>query len=81
MIKNAELKSEKSFEGNVTSSDKLIGISEILDLTDLSRPTIWRLRRQGRFPEGINIEGARRLVWLKSDVHAWIETQAKRGRA
>jgi len=59
--------------------DVLLPEQEVLRQTAVSKTTIWRLERQGRFPKRIRIS-PRRVGWLQSEVDAWInERIAERG--
>lgn len=51
---------------------ELIGISKILELASLSRTEFWRLRRDGRFPEGFVIGVGRKKRWRLSVVNQWM---------
>jgi prophage regulatory protein len=49
-------------------------------LTSLSGATIWRLRRQGQFPEPIRLSPGR-MGWRRADIEQWLsERQAVHGR-
>jgi prophage regulatory protein len=50
---------------------RLLLLHEVMERVRLSRPTIFRLRRAGTFPEPVTL-GARRLAWKESDVEAYI---------
>ena len=51
---------------------KLISISEIIDITTLSKASIYRLIKQKKFPAGYYITPKRR-VWKKEEVELAIE--------
>lgn len=51
---------------------RLLELEEVLKLTKLSRTTIWRLTKRGKFPQPIRLS-ARRVAWLKSDVLLWLK--------
>ena len=50
---------------------------EIVQITHLSLPTLWRLRKRtkGRFPSPLRV-GGRRLLWKRSEVEKWIDEEA-----
>jgi prophage regulatory protein len=50
----------------------ILGESEVEQLTNLSRTTLWRLERQGRFPQRLRLSG-NRVGWRSDEVLAWIE--------
>jgi prophage regulatory protein len=41
----------------------------------LSRPTVWRLVKQGKFPKPIRLTSAHAVGWLSSEVQAWIQAR------
>jgi prophage regulatory protein len=51
---------------------------EVLEITKLSRMTIWRMERDGQFPRRLKIgRGSRGAVaWPESEVSAWIKERA-----
>jgi predicted DNA-binding transcriptional regulator AlpA len=52
--------------------DPLIGIHAVMHLTSLSRTTVARLVKAGRFPAGRQLTpGGRRVGWLTSEVNEW----------
>ena len=55
---------------------RLIDIDEVMRMTCLSRTTIYRFRREGRFPQSIQLTDSR-IAWLESDVLAWIDARAR----
>jgi prophage regulatory protein len=60
---------------------KLLRLPEVVALTGLSRMTLWRLERAGRFPARRRL-GANSVAWLDSDVESWmIDRPAVQGPA
>ena len=51
---------------------KFIRIQEVLEITKLSRTTLWRLEKLGKFPKRHKI-GVRAVAWLQQDIDHWIE--------
>lgn len=45
---------------------------EVADICGVSRTTIWRLQKQGRFPEAYNI-GTNSKRWNRAEVLQWFE--------
>ncbi|MBE0617464.1 MAG: AlpA family phage regulatory protein [Proteobacteria bacterium] len=59
--------------------DRLIRAKEIVALTGLSAPTIWRRERAGDFPQRRQISpGA--VGWLASEVQAWMDARQCPGK-
>lgn len=52
----------------------------VVERTALSRTSLWRRVAAGDFPQPIRL-GTQRLVWLESDVNAWIARLAEARRA
>ncbi len=51
---------------------KILRISEVLDLTGLSRATIWRKEREGTFPQRVQL-GENSVGWKSDEVIQWLE--------
>jgi len=51
--------------------DKLYSVDEVITYTHISRTTLWRWVRDGRFPDPIRL-GPRRRVWRESDLQEWM---------
>jgi prophage regulatory protein len=49
---------------------RLLRLADVVKLVSLSRSTIWRLMRDGRFPSGVHF-GPRAVRWRAADVFAW----------
>jgi prophage regulatory protein len=43
----------------------------------LSRPTIWRLVRLGRFPAPIQLSGPSSVGFLREEIDRWLEERAQ----
>ena len=56
--------------------DRLIGWPELQRTIGLSRPQIWRLRRDGNFPSPLKLS-QNRVAWRSSEVQKWIETRER----
>lgn len=59
--------------GDDAGSCRVLRISDVVELTRLSRSTIYCLVRAGDFPKQIKIGGC--ACWLKSDVFSWIDNK------
>ena len=44
---------------------------DVSDLTGLSKNTLYKMMRDGRFPKPVKLKG-RAVAWRKSDLDAWI---------
>jgi predicted DNA-binding transcriptional regulator AlpA len=50
----------------------ILGDRAVRQLTNLSRTTIWRLERHGKFPRRLRLSG-NRVGWRADEVLAWIQ--------
>ena len=55
---------------------RLVYYPEIKKLTGLSRSTIWKMEKTGRFPRR-RLISTNRVAWLESEVHDWIRSRAE----
>lgn len=53
-------------------SPVLISIKQTAAMTSLSRGAINIMRRQGTFPAAVNLTGAKRVAFVRSEIEAWI---------
>lgn len=58
---------------------RLIKLSEVMNMTALSRATIYRKMEAGEFPQRINL-GARNVAWEEGEVHEWVEEMVANSR-
>lgn len=54
---------------------KLIKIEEVVEMTTLSKATIYRLMKKGEFPCAVHL-GAKAVAWMLSEIIEWIELKA-----
>jgi prophage regulatory protein len=54
--------------------DRLVRMNEVLYLTGLSRTTIWKMEREGKFPPKVVITG-RHVGWRESAVQEWLDSR------
>jgi len=55
---------------------KMLSIEEVLKLVPISRTTLFRLEREGRFPEG-RVVGGRGKAWFADDIARWQQHLSK----
>ena len=58
-------------------ADRFFKSTEVVGLTSLSRPTIWRLTKAKKFP-GSYLLSPGRVGWLRSDICKWIADRTPR---
>jgi predicted DNA-binding transcriptional regulator AlpA len=54
----------------------ILRTSDVTRLTGLSRTTLWRLERQGKFPTRIRL-GTNSVGWRDEEVQHWVETRPR----
>jgi|307.fasta_scaffold427242_4 prophage regulatory protein len=52
--------------------DPALGLAKVVELTGLSRQTIWRMVRDGRFPKAVYLT-ERKPAWRASVVQRWLD--------
>lgn len=57
-------------------SRKFLRIGEVAERTTFSKPHIYTLIRQGKFPKPIKLS-ANTSAWLESEVNAWLEARVQ----
>jgi prophage regulatory protein len=54
----------------------ILRTADVIRLTGLSRTTLWRLERQGKFPTRIRL-GLNSVGWRDQEVQHWVETRPR----
>ncbi|MCY6395053.1 helix-turn-helix transcriptional regulator [Actinobacillus pleuropneumoniae] len=49
----------------------LLSKARVIEMTNLSATTIWRMMKKGEFPQSVRAS-MRRVAWRKSDIDNWI---------
>ena len=63
-------------EVEMRSEDQiLMTMKEVAPTVGFSKPTIYQMVREGRFPRQLRL-GPNRVAWLRSEVLSWIEEKA-----
>ena len=57
---------------------EILKASEVARITTLSRPTIYRLIEQGRFPRPLQLSN-QAVGWRKNEIEDWLETRPRAG--
>lgn len=50
---------------------KLIKLKEVIEITCLTKATIYRMIAEGKFPKQVSL-GERAVAWVESEVQNWI---------
>ena len=61
---------------DVTAEHSFIVIDGVTELVQLSKPTIYKLMNQGRFPRPVKLS-AQRVAWLREEIDDWIAERVK----
>lgn len=60
---------------------KILSAKLVCERIGVSRPTLWKMVKEGEFPQQVGIYGTRK-GYIESEVDAWIESRiAKRNKA
>lgn len=57
---------------------RLLRIGDVMELTGLSRTTIWRREREGTFPNRVKL-GPNAVGWRADEVRDWIDSRPRVG--
>lgn len=55
---------------------RFLRVKEIQEITGLSKTTIWRLEKCGKFPKRHKISSSA-VGWLESEIEKWIEQRTR----
>ena len=55
----------------------ILRCADVLELTGLSRTTLWRMEAQGLFPQRVTL-GTNSVGWLSDEVDQWLATRPRR---
>jgi prophage regulatory protein len=55
----------------LTPETRVLSLKTVLARVPLSRTTLWRMEREGLFPQRIKLS-ENRVGWLEGDIEAWI---------
>lgn len=61
-------------ESGSGQTDRILREKMVIQLTGLSRSTIWREERKGNFPKRRQLS-SRAVGWLESEILTWMETR------
>ena len=61
---------------DTATNDRLLRLSAVQTRTALGRSTIYRLMRNGDFPEPLKI-GARAVRWRESEIEEWLAARPR----
>ena len=65
---------QQAHQFGVAVLNEILSISNVVESVGVSRSTLWRMVRTGRFPQPLTIS-VRRRGWCRTDVEAWLEAR------
>jgi len=65
--------------GTWKSPLKILRMSEVMGMTGLSRVTLWRLERDGRFPARLQLS-KNAVGWRDDEVMDWVQSRPRVAR-
>jgi len=74
LLNNTQGKTVSSPPPSDSSQERIIRIKEVVELTGISRTTIWRLERSGKFPARVPLSSSI-VGWRLVEVKHWISTR------
>lgn len=60
-------------------TERILAKKEVMQLTGLSKSTIYLYIQLGKFPASIRI-GLRRVGWVESEINDWLRNTIEQGR-
>ena len=66
----------KISQAELPTVDRLLPMPKVMDLTSLSKATVYRKVADGSFPAPFKI-GKSRVAWLEADIAGWIKTRTR----
>ena len=58
----------------ITPEKRVLSLKTVLARVPLSRTTLWRLEREGLFPQRIKLS-ENRVGWIEEELDAWIQSR------
>jgi prophage regulatory protein len=55
-------------------SNKFIKIAQVVEMTSLSKPSIYRLQKEGKFPKSVKIAGST-TRWIYHEIEEYLNTR------
>ena len=66
----------KISQAELPTVDRLLPMPKVMDLTSLSKATVYRKVADGSFPAPFKI-GKSRVAWLEADIAGWIKSRTR----
>ena len=62
------------------NSVKLFGLPSIMEMTGISRSSVYRLVQENKFPKPVHVAVPKMTVWASDVIEKWVQTQLSEGR-
>ncbi|WP_119335144.1 helix-turn-helix transcriptional regulator [Hydrogenophilus thermoluteolus] len=62
------------------NTNRILRLPEVIAITKISRPTIYRWAREGLFPAPLKL-GPRAIGWRADEIDAWLESRDRKQNA
>lgn len=72
--KNTSPNTSDQFYVRTEANERVLRLTALLAVIDISAPTLWRRVKDKSFPRPISL-GGRSVGWLQSEIHAWIKAR------
>ncbi|HAY36874.1 MAG TPA: AlpA family transcriptional regulator [Bacteroidetes bacterium] len=57
-----------------SSLQRVLKLREVIEITGLSRSTIYAAMARSQFPNQVKLPGVRRVGWYESDIRDWLNS-------
>jgi predicted DNA-binding transcriptional regulator AlpA len=74
VLENTTERNAPNTEPSMKQAERILRIKKVIELTGLSRTTIWRMERKGEFPARVQL-GVGSVGWRYSEVNGWIKAR------
>lgn len=68
-----------SFPTTLAADERFIRLPEVLNVTGLSRASVYRLEKAGLFPRRLKLT-ENTVAWKLTDIRAWMESRVEAAR-
>jgi len=55
--------------------NRLLSVNDLMEKLGVSRMTIYRWRKSGRFPEGRRLAGSNLVKWSEATIDQWVKEE------
>ena len=64
---------------NKQVEQRIFRLPQVISMYNVSKPTIYRQIKEGKFPKPVKLAGSRAVGWLKKDLVEWEESLGHKG--